>query len=712
MDSSSVANPTKILALIEELNDLPYKEVQQRLNKYIQNETRAKLVFLALPESKEILIHVIGEEILDNVMKLPNTILYKDVTSDKPSVFGITTLDQELLRYINRIMEAKPRSLLVIPIRHPLKPNTTLLVCLVDYTGEIDSNKKIVEECYRFCLGYLLSSLRCYEEARVRQQCLDLLDTSVNLCAHLYEDLSVLLRKIMAEARKLTNAEAFSLFLLDSNKQELVAEVFDGFSSEENGSEVRIPIGKEIAGYVTNTGEILNIRDAYSSEHFYREIDEAPGFTTRNILCFPIRNEKGIIGVAQVRNKQNGLYFDVFDEQIASAFSFFCGISIMNSINYKKLQNTQNRFKLSNELMMYYMKVNDSDVEMLLNCPDGHSVDDLSNLHFNPRSLPSDHLLCYTIKMFTDLGFFNYWGIEKSTLARFILYVKKGYRDTLYHNWTHAFCVTHFAYLLLKNARLVENNYMTPLEALVFFVSCLCHDIDHRGTTNSYQTNASTLVGAVYSSEGSVMERHHVALTMCILNTENCNIFESLSRDEYKTALELLSSYILATDLATQNREEQKKMISQYNKYDPKQKKTLFGMLMNCCDLSDHTKDWKSSKNVAVKQVYSEFFRQGDLEKSKGYEPIVMMDRERAFIPDLQTKFICEIVIPLYTNLSLLFPSTWSLIDALELNLSLWEVAKSLVKKYSVSGKKSLDILLDPEFDDEVLKMYANRNLP
>jgi len=91
-------------------------------------------------------------------------------------------------------------------------------------------------------------------------------------------------------------------------------------------------------------------------------------------------------------------------------------------------------------------------------------------------------------------------------LFRFILYVKKGYRDAPYHNWTHAFSVAHFAYLLIKNMQLIEENYMTPLQALVFLVSCLCHDIDHRGTNNSFQTQCGTVLASLYSSEGSVME--------------------------------------------------------------------------------------------------------------------------------------------------------------------------------------------------------------
>lgn len=49
-------------------------------------------------------------------------------------------------------------------------------------------------------------------------------------------DFSDLLREIMAEVRKLTNAERCSLFLLDPDQQDLVAKVFDGISTGEVGN--------------------------------------------------------------------------------------------------------------------------------------------------------------------------------------------------------------------------------------------------------------------------------------------------------------------------------------------------------------------------------------------------------------------------------------------------------------------------------------------
>lgn len=59
-----------------------------------------------------------------------------------------------------------------------------------------------------------------------------------------------------------------------------------------------------------------------------------------------------------------------------------------------------------------------------------------------------------------------------------------------------------------------------------------------------------TTLAALYSSEGSVMERHHLAQAMCILNTEGCDILEALPRRDYDRAIMMLRDYILATDLA------------------------------------------------------------------------------------------------------------------------------------------------------------------
>ena len=63
------------------------------------------------------------------------------------------------------------------------------------------------------------------------------------------------------------------------------------------------------------------------------------------------------------------------------------------------------------------------------------------------------------------------------------------------------------------------------------------------------QVTSNSVLAALYSSEGSVMERHHFAQTMCILNTEGCNIFETLDKSDYIECLDLLRDIILGKKL-------------------------------------------------------------------------------------------------------------------------------------------------------------------
>lgn len=74
-------------------------------------------------------------------------------------------------------------------------------------------------------------------------------------------------------------------------------------------------------------------------------------------MCFPIKHNDAIVGVVQLCNKQDGLYFNIYDEEVAVAFGIYCGISMMHGMVYKKIQEAQARSKIANELMTHHMKV-------------------------------------------------------------------------------------------------------------------------------------------------------------------------------------------------------------------------------------------------------------------------------------------------------------------------------------------------------------------
>lgn len=113
-------------------------------------------------------------------------------------------------------------------------------------------------------------------------------------------DLGELFGVILAIVTAQTRAERASLFLLDAQRQELWSLVAQGLGQVE----IRLPAGKGLAGWVAQSGETLNIPDAYEDARFDRSVDKASGYRTRNLLVAPVRDKGGrIVGVIQLLNK-------------------------------------------------------------------------------------------------------------------------------------------------------------------------------------------------------------------------------------------------------------------------------------------------------------------------------------------------------------------------------------------------------------------------
>eukprot|EP00795_Rhopilema_esculentum_P000240 gene240-9880_t len=453
-------------------------------------------------------------------------------------------------------LEISVNSLLILPVMD-VHDELIAFICLMNKDGGKSfsaTDQTLLGDVANQCAPALKNGLLWKAEMIIKRKNECLLSVTRNLFTHL-DNLDSILRKIMEEARNITNAERCSLFLVDQDRDELVAKVFDGETTKDDEeNELRIPLSHGIAGHVATTGKMLNIPDAYSHPLFYREVDIQTGFKTRNILCFPIKNEADatVIGVSQLCNKRNGLCFTAFDEQLTESFATFCGLSLVQSLLYQKAMESQHRSKLANEMMMYHMQVSHQEIRKYSTEPfaSKDEIDkDMDSFNFMPRiALPDTDGVRIVLSMFQQLGFCERWKIRESTLARFVLTVKRGYRDPPYHNWTHAWTVAHFCYLLLKNTEAAS--MLKDIECFVLFVSCLCHDLDHRGTTNSFQVASKSVLASLYSSDGSVMEKHHFAQAIHIIHSEGCNLFENLSKKHYQTALDLMQTIILATDLA------------------------------------------------------------------------------------------------------------------------------------------------------------------
>lgn len=120
-----------------------------------------------------------------------------------------------------------------------------------------------------------------------------------------YDTLDGVLHALVEMTTAELNAERGSLFLNDPDTNELYSRAAQGNIQRE----IRILNTSGIAGHVYTSGEPLIIHDAYADPRFNRSVDEQTGFTTRNILCVPIKSVKGeVVGVAQTLNKKSGRF--------------------------------------------------------------------------------------------------------------------------------------------------------------------------------------------------------------------------------------------------------------------------------------------------------------------------------------------------------------------------------------------------------------------
>jgi adenylate cyclase len=117
------------------------------------------------------------------------------------------------------------------------------------------------------------------------------------------DTLDELLRTIVEISAEQTDADRGTLFLNDERTNELYSRVAQGTRIRE----IRIMNNSGTAGHVFNTGKGIIVHDAYNDPRFDAAIDRETGYTTKSILCAPIRTARGeIMGVLQMLNKKHG----------------------------------------------------------------------------------------------------------------------------------------------------------------------------------------------------------------------------------------------------------------------------------------------------------------------------------------------------------------------------------------------------------------------
>jgi len=171
-------------------------------------------------------------------------------------------------------------------------------------------------------------------EAALRRQTHSLLE----LC-HLTSGrlaLPPLVRAMRAAACRLLDAEHCIVFLRSEDGTRLLSERPEA----EGGALLEQPLGRGIAGRCAQSGEPINLPDAYADSRFEQEDDVHSGHRTGSLLCVAIlpadrlvdRRAHGsrcaaTLGVVQLSNKRGGA-FTADDEALLMAVASHLAVAV------------------------------------------------------------------------------------------------------------------------------------------------------------------------------------------------------------------------------------------------------------------------------------------------------------------------------------------------------------------------------------------------
>lgn len=151
-----------------------------------------------------------------------------------------------------------------------------------------------------------------------------------------------LLGRVLSHSRKLTGAEAGTIFLLRRRDRQrwLEATHFQNDRVQGPTTPLHVKLSRaSIAGYVASTGRVLRITNAYriAKRRPYRfnpQADQALGYATRSVLAFPLKNGAGdVIGVVELINRldrrgRGPLPFAATDAGLLAPLNHFIGGAI------------------------------------------------------------------------------------------------------------------------------------------------------------------------------------------------------------------------------------------------------------------------------------------------------------------------------------------------------------------------------------------------
>jgi cAMP-specific phosphodiesterase 4 len=294
---------------------------------------------------------------------------------------------------------------------------------------------------------------------------------------------------------------------------------------------------------------------------------------------------------------------------------------------------------------------------------------------FDVEELKVDETFIVLSMLFDTFEASEECNITHSTLTGFFKELQRRYVNTnTYHNWHHAVDVTHTVFRFVVETQ--AHTFLMPLETFSLLVSAVAHDVGHPGFSNPYLVKTKHELAIVHNDQ-SPLENMHCATLYEVVGNAKYDIFQGLETDQWRAVRKIVISAILGTDMIHHFPLISKMQVfyEMYGKELQNQiangecnvetapgmkeaanRSFMIDVFLHAADISNPVKSFDICKKWAL-LVVEEFFKQGDIEKSKGIDVSPMSDRLTTNINSMQVGFIEFVVFPLYDAFTHTFPT-------------------------------------------------------
>ncbi len=145
------------------------------------------------------------------------------------------------------------------------------------------------------------------------------------------------LKKIFYKVAEVFNPENWSLLLMDEESNELYFEIAVG-KAADSLKDIRLKVGEGIAGWVAQTGNPLIVPDVKDDPRFTRKVDDLSQFTTRSVICIPLRIRDKVVGVIELINEKDFPTPGQYELDALCTIADYAAIALENARNFEKVR--------------------------------------------------------------------------------------------------------------------------------------------------------------------------------------------------------------------------------------------------------------------------------------------------------------------------------------------------------------------------------------